>query len=86
MNCQIALLGCNLACHVGVLMLHFMKGGCNGIGAWGFNSVLNGAILLLFLNFYLKIHVGKTKSCVKIMKQQPCSGNLEGENLKEKNQ
>ncbi|KAG7027099.1 Elongation of fatty acids protein 3-like protein, partial [Cucurbita argyrosperma subsp. argyrosperma] len=86
MNCQIALLGCNLACHVGVLMLHFMKGGCNGIGAWGFNSVLNGAILLLFLNFYLKIHVGKTKSCVKIMKQQPCSGNLEAENLKEKNQ
>ncbi|KAL5557231.1 hypothetical protein UlMin_039467 [Ulmus minor] len=58
-NCQIVLLGCNLACHVGVLLLHFIKGGCNGIGAWVFNSVLNGLILLLFLNFYVKMHMGK---------------------------
>lgn len=60
-NCQMVLLGCNLACHVGVLLLHFMKGGCNGIGAWLFNSVLNGAILLLFLNFYVKVHLGSRK-------------------------
>ncbi|CAN6541717.1 unnamed protein product [Malus baccata var. baccata] len=57
-NCQIALLVCNVACHVGVLMVHFMKGGCNGIGAWVFNSVLNGVILLAFLNFYVRIHLG----------------------------
>ncbi|KAG6666457.1 hypothetical protein I3843_01G028600 [Carya illinoinensis] len=60
-NCQIVLLGCNLVSHVGVLLLHFFKGGCNGIGAWGFNSVLNGAILLLFLNFYVKMHLKKRK-------------------------
>ncbi|XP_048334396.2 elongation of fatty acids protein 3-like [Ziziphus jujuba] len=61
LNCQIVLLGCNLAFHVGVLLLHFMKGGCNGIGAWVFNSLLNGVILLLFLNFYVKMHFGKRK-------------------------
>uniref|UniRef100_A0A2P2J4R4 Uncharacterized protein MANES_13G135800 n=1 Tax=Rhizophora mucronata TaxID=61149 RepID=A0A2P2J4R4_RHIMU len=60
-SCQIVLLGCNLICHVGVLLLHFMKGGCNGIGAWVFSSVLNGAILLLFLNFYVKRHLVKRK-------------------------
>lgn len=52
--CHFVLMGCNLACHVGVLMMHFLNGGCNGIGAWGLNSVLNGAILLFFLNFYIK--------------------------------
>lgn len=56
-NCQIVLLGCNLLCHIGVLSLHLIKGGCNGIGAWIFDSVLNGAILLLLLNFYVKIHL-----------------------------
>ncbi|KAJ9177161.1 hypothetical protein P3X46_012405 [Hevea brasiliensis] len=60
-NCRTVLLGCNLDCHVGVLMLHFIKGGCNGIGPWLFNSVLNGAILLLFLNFYVKMHLGNKK-------------------------
>lgn len=54
--CQAVLLGCNLVCHFGVLLLHFLKGGCNGIGAWVLNSVLNGAILLLFLKFYVKMH------------------------------
>lgn len=39
-----------------MLLLHIIKGGCNGIGAWIFNSVLNGAILFLFLNFYVKMH------------------------------
>lgn len=48
-------------CHIGVLLLHLIKGGCNGIGAWGFNSVLNGAILLLFLNFYVKMHIRNRK-------------------------
>ncbi|XP_051114426.1 elongation of fatty acids protein 3-like [Andrographis paniculata] len=54
-NCQILLLCCNLVCHVGVLSLHYLKGGgCNGIGAWLFNSVLNAAVLFLFLNFHAK--------------------------------
>nr|GMC91496.1 elongation of fatty acids protein 3-like [Ipomoea batatas] len=65
-NCQIVLLGCNLLCHVGVLLLHFIKGGCNGIGAWLFNSVLNAAILLLFLNFYLKMHLPKRRNSIAI--------------------
>ncbi|CAN6682625.1 unnamed protein product [Malus baccata var. baccata] len=57
-NCQVVLLGCNLVCHVGVLSLHILKGGgCNGIGAWLCNSVLNGAILLLFLKFYVKMYL-----------------------------
>ncbi|KAK8513911.1 hypothetical protein V6N12_037279 [Hibiscus sabdariffa] len=58
-NCQVVLLACNLICHFGVLFLHFLKGGCNGMGAWGFNSVLNGVILCLFLNFYVKMHLRK---------------------------
>ncbi|KAF9609791.1 hypothetical protein IFM89_018588 [Coptis chinensis] len=60
-NCQMFLLGINLVFHVGVLLLHFMKGGCNGIGAWVFNSVLNGAILFFILNFYVKMHLMKKK-------------------------
>ncbi|KAH7660943.1 Very-long-chain 3-oxoacyl-CoA synthase protein [Dioscorea alata] len=58
---QIALLGCNLACHLGVLLLHFWKGGCNGIGAWVFNSVLNAALLLVFLNCYVRRIMAKGK-------------------------
>lgn len=54
MNCQILLLTSNLICHIGVLLLHLIKGGCNGIGAWILNSVLNGAILIMFLNFYVR--------------------------------
>ncbi|KAG4987879.1 hypothetical protein AAZX31_11G062200 [Glycine max] len=61
LNCQIALLGCNLVCHVAVLLLHFLTGGCNGIGAWVFNSVLNGAILLLFLNFYVRMYLARRR-------------------------
>lgn len=60
-NCQVVLLGCNLVSHFGVLLLHFLKGGCNGIGAWVFNSVLNGLILLLFLNFYVKMHLRNSR-------------------------
>ncbi|MCD9640700.1 histone deacetylase [Datura stramonium] len=60
-HCQIVLLGCNVVCHVGVLLLHFLRGGCNGIGAWVLNSVLNGAILFFFLNFYVKLHLQKRK-------------------------
>lgn len=61
LNCQMVLLGCNLICHIGVLVMHLMKGGCNGIGAWGFNSVLNAAILMLFLKFYVRKYMGKNK-------------------------
>nr|GEV17503.1 elongation of fatty acids protein 3-like [Tanacetum cinerariifolium] len=56
-HCQMVLLACNVICHAGVLMLHVKKGGCNGIGAWGINSVLNAAILLLFINFYVNSHL-----------------------------
>lgn len=62
-NCQVVLLVCNLVCHFMVLLLHLFKGGCNGIGAWGFNSVLNGAILLFFLKFYVtKMHSRKSRA------------------------
>lgn len=30
--------------------------------AWGLNSVLNGMILLLFLRFYVKVHLIKKKA------------------------
>jgi hypothetical protein len=66
-NCQMILLGCNLVCHVGVLWLHLLRGGCNGIGAWIFNSVLNAAILFLFLKSYVNVHCKRknnsTNSC-----------------------
>ncbi|KAL6502692.1 histone deacetylase [Orobanche hederae] len=62
LTCQLALLSCNLLCHVGVLLLHCIKGGCNGIGAWLLNSVLNGAILFLCLNFYIRMLLRKRKS------------------------
>ncbi|MQL88659.1 hypothetical protein Taro_021221 [Colocasia esculenta] len=52
--CQALLMACNLLCHLGVLLLHFWRGGCNGIGAWVFNSVLNAALLLLFLRYNVK--------------------------------
>ncbi|XP_027190272.1 fatty acid elongase 3-like [Cicer arietinum] len=52
-NFHMVLFGCNLACHVGVLMLHYSRGGCNGIGAWVFNSMLNVLILLHFLKSYV---------------------------------
>ncbi|KAK8506571.1 hypothetical protein V6N13_103427 [Hibiscus sabdariffa] len=57
LNCQVVLLGCSLAGHLGVIFLHFVKGGCNGMGAWCFNSVLNAVILFLFLDFYFKSHL-----------------------------
>ncbi|KAJ4715038.1 Elongation of fatty acids protein 3-like [Melia azedarach] len=70
-NCQMVLLGCNVVCHVGVLLLHLMKkGGCNGIGAWIFNSVLNGAILLLFLKFYVNMILEKRTQKKKKQQQQ----------------
>ncbi|XP_062201923.1 elongation of fatty acids protein 3-like [Phragmites australis] len=54
--CHLALLGCNLACHVGVVWMHFsvVGGGCSGIGAWVFNTLLNGALLWVFLHCYGK--------------------------------
>ncbi|KAL3341472.1 hypothetical protein AABB24_025829 [Solanum stoloniferum] len=60
-HCQIVLLSCNVICHIGVLLLHFLRGGCNGIGAWVLNSVLNGAILFFFLNYYVKLHLEKKR-------------------------
>ncbi|KAI4336911.1 hypothetical protein L6164_015384 [Bauhinia variegata] len=60
LNCQMVLLCCNLVCHIGVLVLHFARGGCNGIGAWIFNSVLNATILLLFLKFHCQRKLGSS--------------------------
>ncbi|KAF7828811.1 elongation of fatty acids protein 3-like [Senna tora] len=63
LNCQIVLLGCNLLSHVGVFLLHFFyKGSCNGIGAWILNSVLNCAILFLFINFYFRMYLAKIRN------------------------
>ncbi|CAL9761043.1 unnamed protein product [Musa acuminata subsp. burmannicoides] len=59
--CQVALTGCNAVCHLGFLLLHFAKGGCNGIGAWVVNSVLNAALLLLFVDCYVKTVVRRKK-------------------------
>ncbi|CAE5964175.1 unnamed protein product [Arabidopsis arenosa] len=62
-NCQAILLGCMTICHVGVLCIHLVKrGGCNGIGAWLFNSVLNAVITLLYLKFYCKTRSMMTKA------------------------
>lgn len=54
MVCRIVLVVTNSAWHVGVLVLHFWKGGCNGMGAWLFNTLLNSFVLLSLLNFYVK--------------------------------
>ncbi|KAI3759063.1 hypothetical protein L6452_06636 [Arctium lappa] len=54
-NIQIFLLVLNLICHCGVLFLQVSGGGCNGIGAWVFNSILNGAFLFMFLNSLVKM-------------------------------
>ncbi|PKA65962.1 hypothetical protein AXF42_Ash010371 [Apostasia shenzhenica] len=63
LGCQLAVLSCNLVCHLVVLLLHYGRGGCNGIGASLFNSVLNGALLLIFLNVYvLQRGVGEKNS------------------------
>ncbi|KAF8410634.1 hypothetical protein HHK36_003166 [Tetracentron sinense] len=79
-NCQILLLACNLVCHFGVLSLHFMKGGCNGIGAWVFNSVLNAAILLLFLNFYVKVHL--RKRMVAVIENESTAHSCSGDSMR----
>ncbi|OVA18643.1 GNS1/SUR4 membrane protein [Macleaya cordata] len=50
-----------------------LPGGCNGIGAWVFNSVLNAAILLLFMNFYVKMHLRKRKKVVPVVVQDDSS-------------
>ncbi|XP_021757964.1 elongation of fatty acids protein 3-like [Chenopodium quinoa] len=83
LNCQIALLGCNLICHIGVLLMHLLKGGCNGIGAWGFNSVLNTAILSLFLNFYVKRYLNKSKITDNGGDGGSSDGGIESEKLKD---
>ncbi|PRQ26977.1 putative ELO family protein [Rosa chinensis] len=83
-NCQVALLVCNLACHVGVLLLQVFKGGCNGIGAWVFNSVLNAAILLLFMKFYVKTHLKNSK--VRVEVEEESSSTRWGSGLESNNE
>ncbi|KAK4274755.1 hypothetical protein QN277_017937 [Acacia crassicarpa] len=63
-NLQMLLLGFTFVGHAGVLALHFMRGGCNGIGAWGFNAVLNATILLMFLRFYVKAYCRRSVTVV----------------------
>uniref|UniRef100_A0A2N9H4E5 Elongation of fatty acids protein 3-like n=1 Tax=Fagus sylvatica TaxID=28930 RepID=A0A2N9H4E5_FAGSY len=82
-NCQVVLLGCNLVCHFGVFLFHFLKGGCNGIGAWGFNSVLNGAILLFFLKYYVKEYF-KKRTPGPARDDNASSTHLSSVNLKDK--
>ncbi|KAM0060742.1 putative ELO family protein [Helianthus debilis subsp. tardiflorus] len=53
-NVEIILLALNSICHFGVLFLHIWGGGCNGIGAWVFNSILNGAFLIMFFKSFVK--------------------------------
>lgn len=55
MNFHVILLACNLIGHAVVLLLHFLKGGCNGMGAWVFNSLLSSIALVILLNFYIKL-------------------------------
>ncbi|GAB2291327.1 hypothetical protein Dimus_025585 [Dionaea muscipula] len=50
--CRSAVTWCGLACHVGVIVLHCLNGGCNGMGAWVFNCVSDGMILLMHFNLY----------------------------------
>ncbi|KAF4359000.1 hypothetical protein CsatB_008671 [Cannabis sativa] len=58
-NCQVLSVGFNVICHIGVVVLHFRKGGCNGIGAWVCNSILNAVILV---QFYLQnVNIKSTK-------------------------
>ncbi|CAI9281739.1 unnamed protein product [Lactuca saligna] len=72
-NIQIILLGLNLICHCGVLFLQVWKGGCNGIGAWVFNSILNGAFLFMFLNSFVKMRWIRRKA----MESSATNGKLE---------
>ncbi|WCJ35300.1 GNS1/SUR4 membrane protein family [Euphorbia peplus] len=62
LNCQIVVLGCNLVCNFGVVLLHFLKGGCNGMVAWSLNCVLNGVISIMFLRFYVNVYMIKKKA------------------------
>lgn len=52
--CHVVLVATNAAWHVGVLLLHFSKGGCNGMGAWLFNTLLNSIVLVSALGFYVR--------------------------------
>ncbi|XP_059636848.1 elongation of fatty acids protein 3-like [Cornus florida] len=56
-HCQMFLLGCNLVFHVGAILLHFFKGGCNGIGVGFVNFVLNAVTFFMFFKFYVKMHL-----------------------------
>ncbi|RAL40496.1 unnamed protein product [Cuscuta campestris] len=62
-NCHMVFLLSNTACHVGVLMLHLRKGGgCSGMGAWVFNSVLNSFVLFVFLRSHVRARVIRRKA------------------------
>lgn len=79
LGCQVAVLCCNLVCHFGVILLHFGRGGCSGIGAWLFNSVLNAGLLLVFLNFYVlkkgiqEDDFGSARRVMESMKASPAT-------------
>ena len=46
----------DLAFQMAVPVLHPCKGGCNGIGAWVFNSALNSGLLVFSM-----FHVGNNR-------------------------
>ncbi|ONK74586.1 uncharacterized protein A4U43_C03F8010 [Asparagus officinalis] len=69
---KFGLMGCNLVGHLGFLALHFWKGGCNGMGAWLFNSVLNAALLTLFLNCHVRRAVERRKRTLALDDDGDC--------------
>ncbi|KAK7409991.1 hypothetical protein VNO78_00446 [Psophocarpus tetragonolobus] len=70
-NFQMLLLCCNLACHAGVLSLHHLRGGCNGIGAWLFNSLFNAAFLVQFLKSYAQKHSQRKTTAMSALPNAP---------------
>lgn len=68
---QLVHLGFTVVASIGLLWLHFWRQeGCNGMGAWLFNAFLNGALVLLFLNFYLKKYYKSSKAIKDV--DSPC--------------
>ncbi|GER37608.1 GNS1/SUR4 membrane protein family [Striga asiatica] len=53
--CRVILVTASMAWHLGVVILHFWKGGCNGMGAWAFNAVLNGFVLFRALGYAMHV-------------------------------
>ncbi|GLJ24545.1 hypothetical protein SUGI_0469310 [Cryptomeria japonica] len=53
-NCQIVQFLFSFLVSIVLLWLHFTGNGCAGMGAWVFNALFNGSLLVLFFNFHRK--------------------------------